>query len=198
MLPFKVVAGICTLNNKWYLFGLSLSAKIPGQNACWTPFLLQNSLWMHKCWGFGLWWDSTRLVLRWSPWWAAGDGNGLTSMVESLSGQSGNRAASLVVSALEMSFLLALSKRPKFLSDHSTWFESFGFWEVLLKLWAIGCAPSSLVQVRFWCFHWFWGGGVLASRGKAGWWGARWGTFSSEQSSSEGNPIARLILVLGP
>lgn len=152
-----------------FFFGLPLSAKIPGQKACWALFLLQNSLWVHKCWGFGLWWEDTRSVLRWSPWWAAGDRNGLSSMVGTCQPSLGPRQHLWWSQHWRCPFCR------HFLWDQS-FFQSlqnlvqvffyfiFGSTAQALSYWL--CDPLSLGQLRFWCFRWFWGGVVSASARK--------------------------------
>ena len=153
MLLFKEVAGICTLNNKWYLFGLSCSAKIPGQNWCWA-LLLQNSLWVQKCQGFGLRWEDTRLTLRWSLWWAAGDGSGLFCMVGVCQPSLGSGQPLWWSQSWRSAFCR------QFLTDQSSFqtealdSDSLDFGKYSFELWAASCAPSRLVRVRSLCSHW--------------------------------------------
>lgn len=185
MLLFREVAGICTLNNNWYLFGLSRSAKIPGENWCWA-LLRQNSLGVHECW-FGLWQENTRLTPRWSPWWAAGNGSGLSFVVGFCQPSLGTGQHLW----WSQPWRHAFSRH--FLTDQSAFRTAAlgsGFLDSVVKFWAVGCAPSKLVCMKSWCSQWSRRGVVTAAAGKAGWHGVRSGTAISERRTWGRNPIA--------
>lgn len=79
--------------------------------------------------GAGLWWEITGWTLGGEFWWAAGAGGEFCSISDIL--------PSLLLSDQSTSFLVLL------------YFS--GFWEVLLKLWAMVCSPSRPVCARHWC-----------------------------------------------